>query len=94
MSILVVGADYLGDIPSNLKKWGCRNLTHLKGRKNIPGRNLQIPQGTDLILVMTDYVNHNIARTIREKAKTQAVPVLFSKRSWSSLSQKLQAFKA
>lgn len=90
MSILVVGADHLGDIAANLKNMGFHSLTHLKGRKNIHKRNLQIPEGTDLVLVITDYVDHNIARSIRNKAKSLSIPVVFSKRSWAYLSQKLK----
>lgn len=93
MSILVVGADHLGDIATNLKCLGCHSLTHLKGRKNIHRRNLQIPEGTNLVLVMTDFVDHNIARAIREKAKSLSIPVVFSKRSWACLSQKLSMVK-
>ncbi|OPY62331.1 MAG: hypothetical protein A4E56_01422 [Pelotomaculum sp. PtaU1.Bin065] len=89
MSILVIGADHLGDIAVNLKNLGCHSLTHLKGRKNINKRKLKIPEGTDLVLVMTDYVDHNIARCIRSTAKNLSVPVIFSKRSWTYLSQKL-----
>ncbi len=90
MSILIVGADHLGDIANNLKNMGCRTITHVKGRKNINRRNLHIPKGTDLVLVMTDYVDHNISRYIRDKAKTQSIPVLFSKRSWSCLCLQLE----
>lgn len=90
MSILVIGADHLGDIAVNLKKHGCHTLKHLKGRKNMNKRKLKIPEGTDLILVMTDYVDHNIARSIRATAKSSLVPVIFSKRSWAYLSQKLK----
>jgi len=54
MSIFIVGADHLGDIATNLKNMGCLTLTHLKGRKNIQKRNLHIPEGTDMVLVMTD----------------------------------------
>ncbi|MCL6479914.1 MAG: DUF2325 domain-containing protein [Peptococcaceae bacterium] len=93
MSILVVGADHLGDIAVNLKSMGCKSLTHLKGRKNIHRRNLQIPEGTDLVLVMTDYVDHNIARFIRDSAKSRSIPVVFSKRSWTYLSPKLKTVK-
>lgn len=93
MSILVVGADHLGDIAANLKNMGCSSLTHLRGRKNIQKRHLQIPEGTDLVLVMTDYVDHNIARSIRERAKCLSIPVVYSKRSWSYLSQKLRMVK-
>lgn len=93
MSILVVGADHLGDIAVHLKSMGCHALNHLKGRKNIHRRNLQIPEGTDLVLVMTDYVDHNIARSIRDRAKSLSIPVVFSKRSWTYLSQKLKNVK-
>jgi len=93
MSILVVGADHLGDIATNLKSMGCHSLTHLKGRKNIHRRNLQIPIGTDLVLVMTDYVDHNIARSVRDIAGSLSIPVVFSKRSWAYLSQKLKMVK-
>ncbi len=90
MSVFIIGSDHLGEIASNLKKIGCLSLTHLKGRKNILSRNLRIPEGTDLVLVMTDYVNHNIARAIRDQAKVKSIPVVFSKRSWSCLTQKLK----
>lgn len=93
MSIFIVGADHLGDIATNLKNMGCLTLTHLKGRKNIQKRNLHIPEGTDMVLVMTDYVDHNIARSIRERAKNLSIPVVFSKRSWACLSQKLHLVK-
>lgn len=93
MSILVIGADHLGDIAVRLKELGCHSLTHLKGRKNTQKRSLQIPAGTDLVLVMTDYVDHNIARSVRDSAKMQSVPVVFSKRSWSYLSNQLKKFK-
>jgi hypothetical protein len=93
MSILVVGADHLGDIATNLKNMGCKNLTHVKGRKNLQKRNLHIPEGTDLVLVMTDYVDHNIARSIRDRAKGLSIPVIFSKRSWAYLTQKLDQVK-
>lgn len=93
MSIFVVGADNLGEIEVNLKNLGCRCLSHLKGRKNIHRRNLNIPEGTDLVLVLTDYVDHNIARSIKCSAKSKSIPVIFSKRSWSCLSQKLNLIK-
>lgn len=92
MSIFIVGADNLGNIPDNLKKMGFNDLRHFKGRKNPTKDDLHIPSNTDLILVLTDYVNHNIAGRIKEKARTSSIPVLFSKRSWTHLEEKLQPF--
>lgn len=93
MSVFIVGADNLGDIITNLKSIGCHSLTHLRGRKNIHSRYLKIPEGTDLVLVMTDYVDHNIVRVIRDKAKSLCIPVVFSKRSWVHLSHRLKMVK-
>ncbi|MFZ5644379.1 MAG: DUF2325 domain-containing protein [Bacillota bacterium] len=85
MSIFIVGGDSLGNIGENLKSLGCQTITHFKGRKNICSRKLQIPSGTDLILILTDFVDHNIAKSIRHHAKSKSIPVLFSKRSWTYL---------
>jgi len=92
MSIFIVGADNLGNIPHNLEKMGFKTLRHLKGRKNLTKDEVHIPSNTDLVLVLTDYVNHNIAGLVKEKAKNSSIPVLFSKRSWTYLSEKLQPF--
>jgi len=93
MCILVIGADHLGDIENNLKSMGCQSLTHVKGRNYLHRRSLQIPKGTDLVLVMTDFVNHNISCSIREKAKSLSIPIIFSKRSWSYIFKKLKMVK-
>ncbi len=90
MSILVVGADNLGNIAEKLKVMGYKCLTHLKGRKNVHKRSLKIPVGTDLVLVMIDYVDHNIALSIKDNAKRQSIPVVFSKRSWAYISKQLE----
>lgn len=89
MSILVVGADHLGDITTRLEHMGCNCLTHIRGRKNFKKNKVKIPSGTDLVLVMTDYVNHNISSLIKNEAKSKSIPVIYAKRSWSSIAQKL-----
>lgn len=91
MSVFIVGADVLGNIPANLSKAGVKSLKHFKGRKRI-SEDIQIPADTDLILVITDYISHNIAELIKRKAKEASLPVVFSKRSWSHLQEKIQPF--
>jgi len=93
MSVFIIGADNLGNIPSNLTKAGVKSLRHFKGRKRI-SEDIQIPVNTDLILVITDYISHNISELIRRKAKAASLPVIFSKRSWSHLQEKIQPFIA
>ncbi|HWR07937.1 DUF2325 domain-containing protein [Sporomusa sp.] len=91
MSVFIVGADVLGNIPSNLSKAGVKTLQHFKGRKRI-SEDIQIPANTDLVLVITDYISHNIAELIKRKAKEASLPVVFSKRSWSHLQEKIQPY--
>ncbi|WP_027410475.1 DUF2325 domain-containing protein [Anoxybacteroides tepidamans] len=92
-SLLVVGADHLGNITDKLMDSGFKEIIHLDGRKvNMVRRD--IPEHIDLVLVMTDYVNHNLAKAIKQKAKNQAKPIYFVKRSWSSIHPVLQKARA
>jgi hypothetical protein len=91
-SLLVVGADHLGTITDKLISSGFNEIIHLDGRKvNMVKRD--IPEHIDIILVMTDYVNHNLAKVIKQKAKNQEKPIYFVKRSWSSIHPVIQKMK-
>jgi len=91
MSVLIIGGDRLGNIGNNLKRIGFIQIVHEKGRKKVrKNRSICIPEEAGLVIVLTDYVNHNIAATIKRKAKDRAVPVLYAKRSWSAISKKLE----
>jgi len=88
-SLLIVGADHLGNITEKLLRYGFREIIHIDGRKvNMVKR--EIPEHIDIIFVMTDYINHNLAKMIKQKAKNQEKPIYFVKRSWSSIQQTIQ----
>ncbi|ASS86911.1 dihydroorotate dehydrogenase [Geobacillus lituanicus] len=88
-SLLVVGADHLGHITDKLADSGFREIIHVSGRKvNMVKRG--IPEHVDAILVMIDYVNHNLAKKVKEKAKSKDKPIYFAKRSWSSINAVLE----
>ena len=88
MSVLIVGGDHLGSIPKKLKKIGVDNIRHMNGRnKNVIKRGM--PMTMDLIIVLYDYVNHNLANVTKKQAKECNIPVVFAKRSWSSIYKKL-----
>ncbi len=89
MSIVVIGADYLGIIEKNLYSLGITELTHINGRKVQNQNKINIPKKTDFVLVLTDYVNHNTAKMIKEVARTKDIPLVFSKRSWGSVEEKI-----
>ncbi len=86
--VLIIGGDHLGSIEQNLRGLGFSGVAHVKGRTE---KRVDIPAGTDLIVVLIDYVNHNLARWVKEQAKIRGLPIIFSRRSWSAICQSLQA---
>ncbi|MEW9673086.1 DUF2325 domain-containing protein [Ammoniphilus sp. 3BR4] len=92
MSLMIVGADHLGNIEEKLIEMGFGEVIHITDRK-VQDVNREIPEKINLILVLTDFVNHNLAKVIKQKAKEQSLPVYFTKRSWSSIYQVLRESK-
>ncbi|GAB6100204.1 DUF2325 domain-containing protein [Halanaerocella petrolearia] len=86
MSVLIVGGDRLGKIPERLSNCGFSCIKHISGRKC---QNCRVDRETDMVLVLTDYVGHNLCEKVKSKAKAREIPVLFSRRSWSSIYKKL-----
>jgi len=89
MGVFIVGGDRLGKIPRNLSLLGFNPVYHFRGRKKALGK-LNIPEKTGLVIVLTDYVNHPIAAVIKEQASEKNIPVLYAKRSWPHICQKLK----
>ena len=93
MSVVVVGGDSLGGIEKNLYSMGVTNLVHISGRKASDKCRINLPRSTAFVLVLTDYVNHGTAQTIKSMAKSQAIPLVFAKRSWRAVEGRLRAGK-
>jgi hypothetical protein len=91
-SLLIVGADHLGNIEDKLSEIGFDEIQHITGRKCQTVKK-EIPENVDLILVLTDYVNHNLSKVIKQKAKEQSIRICFAKRSWCSIYQVLNECK-
>lgn len=89
MSVLIVGGDHLGSIPKELDKLGINEIKHLTGRSGQKIRD-GIPETMDFIIVLYDFVNHNLAHKIKGFAENRGVPVVYAKRSWSSIYQKMK----
>ncbi|MDR4504947.1 MAG: DUF2325 domain-containing protein [Candidatus Scalindua sp.] len=88
MSALIVGGDHLGSIPKQLKKIGIDKVKHIDGRnKTVIKKGL--PVSMDIIIVLHDYVNHNLATVVKRSAKEQDIPIIFAKRSWPSIYKNL-----
>ncbi len=89
MSILVIGGDRLGNIDKNLKGLGFENIEHISGRKK-KHTQIGIPNETDVVLVLTDFVGHNLCKSIKDKAKEIGVKTVFSRRAWSDIYRTIQ----
>ena len=89
MTAMVVGADYLGTIEKKMREMGVTEIAHFKGRNPGEIRRVSIPKSVSFVLVFTDYVNHNIAKAVKSHAKAQAVPLVYAKRSWCAVENKL-----
>lgn len=85
-SLLIVGGDRMDKITEKLESYGIKQIIHINGRKVQMVRR-EIPEQVDAVLVITDYVNHNLANVIKQKAKNKALPTYFSRRSWGSIQQ-------
>ncbi|CAG1021601.1 hypothetical protein MTYM_01115 [Methylococcales bacterium] len=89
MSVLIVGGDHLGGIPKELDKIGVTEIRHVTGRSGQKIRD-GIPETMDFIIVLCDFVNHNLAYKIKNLAENRSIPVVYAKRSWSSIYQKMK----
>ncbi len=88
MSILVVGGDRLGSIPVKLRDVGFTDIKHLSGRKR-GHLTYKMPRAVDVVLVLTDYVNHRLAIQIKEEARERGTKTVFARRNWANIYQAL-----
>lgn len=92
-SLLIIGGDHLGKIKQKLEGEGFNEVIHINGRKTQMVRK-GIPSHVDLILVLTDFINHNLSGAIKRKAQEKGIPIRFSKRSWSAIYEEIQNITA
>ncbi|QEK13331.1 DUF2325 domain-containing protein [Crassaminicella thermophila] len=92
MTALIVGGDRLGNIPQVLNERGIDQYIHWAGRKK-GMRNKVVPTNIDMIIVLYDFIEHNLANIIKKESKTMDVPCIFAKRAVSDLAMKLDVCK-
>ncbi len=86
MTVLLVGADRLGNIPHELKNHGCTEIIHWTGRKE---RTRPIPERVEMVLVIHDFVNHGLMDSVKTQARRRRLPIFFAKRGIAGLKQAL-----
>lgn len=90
MNAMLVGADTLGNIPTVLESFGISIHRHLSGRNSSHQRKLdRLPAGTDMLILFTDFLGHNVMRHFRELASEQNIRFIACRRSVCALKQSL-----
>lgn len=92
LSAVIVGADRLGNIPDLLQRLNIAIIHHISGRdpshqKKAP----QLPRGTDLVILLTDFLGHNVMKMFRQAAQRAGVRVVACRRSVCSMKQALES---
>jgi hypothetical protein len=86
-----VGADRLGNIPDLLKGHNISITHHISGRDpSHQKKTLQLPSGTQLVILLTDFLGHNVMKTFRNAAQRGGIRVVACRRSVCSMQQALQ----
>jgi hypothetical protein len=90
MKTMVIGADQLGNIPKVLQSHGFKLVSHVTGRERIAQRATQhLPRGLDLVVLLTDFLGHNVMKAYRQAAIEAGVRVVACRRSVSAIEQAL-----
>ncbi|NOL49186.1 DUF2325 domain-containing protein [Pelistega europaea] len=91
MNAVVVGADRLGNLPDVLKAHNIKINKHITGRDPAhQKKNLSLPSGTQLLILLTDFLGHNVMKSFRSAAEKQNIPIVACKRSVCSMQQALE----
>lgn len=85
MNVLVIGGDKVNAIKTVLTDLGADSITHWNTRKKTGACKKDIPQDTDCVLMLTDFLNHNVMYKFKNEAKKKNIPYICSKRSSSSV---------
>jgi len=90
LSAVVIGADRLGNIPSLLEGHNIAITHHISGRDpSHQKKTPQLPTGTQLVILLTDFLGHNVMKTFRSAAQRAGIQVVACRRSVCSMRQAL-----
>lgn len=91
LNAVIVGADRLGNIPALLDNHNIRIIHHVSGRDpSHQRRTLQLPSGTELVILLTDFLGHNVMKSFRQAAHRSGARVMACRRSVCAMQQALE----
>ena len=82
MSVLVLGGDNIEPIKQTLYSYGAKEVLHWDGRnlKNGRKKDKAIPSKVNIVLMLTNFLNHNAMKFYKKEAKRKGVQIIFAKR--------------
>ena len=91
ISAVIVGADRLGNIPNLLRDHNIAITHHISGRDpSHQKKTLQLPTGTQIVILLTDFLGHNVMKTFRNAAQRSGIKVVACRRSVCAMQQALE----
>lgn len=75
MSVLVIGGDKITRLQSLLLALGATKMHHWDSRCNSTSHK-ELPQNTDMIIMMIDFLKHNSMDHFKRQAKKSNIPFL------------------
>lgn len=91
INAVIVGADRLGNIPELLSSHNIRITEHVSGRESSHQRRvLQLPGNTHLVILLTDFLGHNVMKAFKQAAQRSGAKVLACRRSVCAIQHALE----
>ncbi len=83
MSVLVLGGDKIDPIRKVLMELGVLDIIHWTARNQKNGRKKDkvIPTKVSMVLMLTNFLNHNAMKHYRAEAKAKDLPIVYSTRN-------------
>ena len=83
MSLLILGGDRINPILNLLEELGVSDVIHWTARNQKNGRKKakKIPTKVNMVLMLTNFLNHNAMIHYRAEAKAKDLPIVYSTRN-------------
>jgi hypothetical protein len=89
---LIVGGDQIDGIKQELANFGIQHINHWSGRKVGDGKKI-IPQDTELIVLITDWISHTFTHKIKQSAAKRGVRIVYTPNGPAALRSRLARIK-
>jgi hypothetical protein len=82
MSVLILGGDRITPLKEMLGDFGIERIIHWTARNQKRGRKQDkpIPIDVKIVVMLTNFLNHNSMKHYRAEAKSKDIPIVYSTR--------------